>query len=100
LIWAFNDLLQRRNRRAQAWLQVDVKLKRWHDLRHWGRLSTPAVYGIDDPTPNAFATGISPTHAAVIITTGLLAVTDREELEDVLGHEISHINNYDTRLRR
>lgn len=61
-------------------------------------IPTPAVYVVDDPSPNAFATGISPNRAAVTVTTGLLAVMDREELEGVLGHEISHIKNYDTRL--
>jgi heat shock protein HtpX len=61
-------------------------------------LPMPAVYIIDDPSPNAFATGISPARAAVTVTSGLLAVMDREELEGVLGHEISHIKNYDTRL--
>ena len=61
-------------------------------------LPTPAVYVVDDPSPNAFATGISPTRAAVTVTSGLLAVMDREQLEGVLGHELSHIKNYDTRL--
>jgi heat shock protein HtpX len=61
-------------------------------------LPMPAVYVIDDNSPNAFATGISPAHAAVTVTTGLLAVMDREQLEGVLGHELSHIKNYDTRL--
>jgi heat shock protein HtpX len=58
----------------------------------------PAVYVVHDESPNAFATGMSPQHAAVTVTTGLLAVMDREELEGVLGHELSHIKNYDTRL--
>ena len=58
----------------------------------------PAVYVVDDPSPNAFATGISPNHAAITVTSGLLEIMDREELEGVLGHELSHINNYDTRL--
>jgi heat shock protein HtpX len=61
-------------------------------------LPAPAIYIVDDPSPNAFATGISPEHAAITVTTGLLAVMDREELEGVLGHEMSHIKNYDTRL--
>ncbi len=61
-------------------------------------LPMPAVYVIDDPSPNAFATGISPARAAVTVTSGLLAVLDREQLEGVLGHEMSHIKNYDTRL--
>ena len=61
-------------------------------------LPTPAVYVVDDASPNAFATGISPARAAVTVTSGLLAVMDREQLEGVLGHELSHIKNYDTRL--
>ena len=48
--------------------------------------------------PNAFATGMHPHRAAVTVTTGLLAIMDREELEGVLAHEMSHIRNYDTRL--
>jgi heat shock protein HtpX len=58
----------------------------------------PAVYVIDDPSPNAFATGTSPNHAAISATTGLLAIMNREELEGVIGHEMSHIKNYDVRL--
>src|SRR3954470_13276691 len=58
----------------------------------------PAVYVIDDPSPNAFATGTSPTHAAITATSGLLDIMNREELEGVLGHEMSHIKNYDVRL--
>ncbi len=58
----------------------------------------PAVYVVDDPAPNAFATGTSPKRAAVTVTTGLLATMNREELEGVLAHELSHIRNYDIRL--
>lgn len=58
----------------------------------------PSVYVIDDPSPNAFATGISPDRAAVTVTTGLVASMNREELEGVLAHEMSHIRNYDVRL--
>jgi heat shock protein HtpX len=61
-------------------------------------LPKPAVYVIDDPSPNAFATGTSPNRAAITTTTGLLAMMDREELEGVLAHEMSHIKNYDVRL--
>ncbi|HEY5030870.1 MAG TPA: M48 family metallopeptidase [Actinomycetes bacterium] len=61
-------------------------------------LPKPAVYVIDDPSPNAFATGISPNKAAITATTGLLAMMNREELEGVIGHEMSHIKNYDVRL--
>jgi heat shock protein HtpX len=58
----------------------------------------PAVYVIDDPSPNAFATGISPSKAAITFTTGLLGVMNREEIEGVASHEMSHIKNHDIRL--
>ncbi len=61
-------------------------------------LPMPKVYVIDDPSPNAFATGRDPQHAAVTVTTGLLQTMNREELEGVLSHEMSHIKNYDVRL--
>ena len=61
-------------------------------------LPTPAVYVIDDPSPNAFATGISPNKAAITATSGLLAMMNREELKGVVSHEMSHIRNYDVRL--
>src|SRR5256712_4806969 len=61
-------------------------------------LPMPKVYVIDDPSPNAFATGRDPQHAAVTVTTGLLQMMNREELEGVLAHEMSHVKNYDVRL--
>jgi heat shock protein HtpX len=61
-------------------------------------LPTPAVYVIEDPSPNAFATGVGPQRAAITATTGLLAIMNREELEGVISHEMSHIRNYDVRL--
>ena len=61
-------------------------------------LPMPKIYVIDDPSPNAFATGLSPKSAAITATTGLLQIMNREELEGVLGHEMSHIRNYDVRL--
>ena len=57
----------------------------------------PAVYLIDDTAPNAFATGRDPRHASIAITTGLLEKLDREELQGVIGHELSHVRNYDIR---
>jgi heat shock protein HtpX len=61
-------------------------------------LPLPKVYVINDPSPNAFATGRDPNHAAVTVTTGLLGMMNREELEGVLAHEMSHIKNFDVRL--
>mgnify|MGYP005846355381 FL=1 len=58
----------------------------------------PRPYVIDDPAPNAFATGRDPDHAVVCVTTGLLEITDRVELEGVIGHEMAHIKNYDIRF--
>ena len=61
-------------------------------------LPMPKVCVIDDPSPNAFATGRDPQHAAIAVTSGLLAKLDKPELEGVLAHEFSHIGNYDIRL--
>jgi heat shock protein HtpX len=61
-------------------------------------IPVPKVYIVDDPSPNAFATGRDPNHAAVTVTTGLLQMMNREELEGVLSHEMSHVKNFDVRL--
>ncbi len=58
-------------------------------------LPQPRIYIIDDPAPNAFATGRNPRHAAIAVTSGLLERMTRVELEGVLAHELSHIRNYD-----
>jgi heat shock protein HtpX len=60
-----------------------------------GGLPKPRVYVVDDPAPNAFATGRNPKHAAIAVTSGLLEKLDRVELEGVIAHELSHIRNYD-----
>jgi heat shock protein HtpX len=61
-------------------------------------LPMPKVYLIDDTAPNAFATGRDPEHASIAVTTGLLQKLDREELQGVIGHELSHVRNYDIRF--
>ena len=58
-------------------------------------LPKPRLYVINDPAPNAFATGRNPKHAALAATTGLLGMTNRVELEGVIAHELSHVKNYD-----
>ena len=58
-------------------------------------LPTPRIYLINDPSPNAFATGRDPNHAIVAVTSGLLKIMDKQELEGVLAHELSHIGNRD-----
>lgn len=66
------------------------------DLARNAELPMPAVYVIDNPQPNAFATGRSPEKAAVAATTGLMQMLSREELAGVMAHELAHIKNRDT----
>ncbi|OGF31434.1 zinc metalloprotease HtpX [Candidatus Falkowbacteria bacterium RIFOXYD2_FULL_35_9] len=61
-------------------------------------VAMPAIYIINDPAPNAFATGRDPEHASIALTTGIIEKLENEELEGVIAHELSHIKNYDIRL--
>ena len=61
-------------------------------------LPMPKVYIMDDPAPNAFATGINPNKASVAVTTGLLELMNDSELEGVIAHELGHVKNYDIRV--
>lgn len=68
------------------------------DMAMVAQIPMPRVYIVEDSSPNAFATGSKPENAAVAATTGILQIMNREELEGVIGHEVSHIRNYDIRI--
>ncbi|HIE66089.1 MAG: zinc metalloprotease HtpX [Nitrospira sp.] len=65
------------------------------DLAMRAKMPMPKIYVINNPTPNAFATGRNPSHAAVAVTTGIVQVLSREELTGVLAHELSHVLHRD-----
>lgn len=95
------DVVMRMNH-AHELHSADEAPELWHvveDMAMVAQVPMPRVYIIDDPSPNAFATGNNPEHAAVAATTGLLQLMNREELEGVIGHEMSHVRNYDIRLQ-
>jgi heat shock protein HtpX len=77
----------------------ETEYRRYHNLVEGlviaAGLPKPELYVVDDPAPNAFATGRNPKHAALAVTTGLLDTMNRVELEGVIAHELSHVKNYD-----
>lgn len=80
-----------KNQAPQLWNVVE-------DMAMVAKVPMPRVFIIDDPSPNAFATGNNPKNSAVAATTGILARLNREELEGVMAHEMSHVRNYDIRI--
>jgi heat shock protein HtpX len=77
----------------------ETEYRRYHNLVEGlciaAGLPKPRLFVVNDPAPNAFATGRNPKHAALAVTTGLLDVMNRVELEGVIAHELSHVKNYD-----
>jgi len=88
------------NRARPATKQEDLQLVNILDalIVAAGLPNKPALYVVDDPQPNAFATGRDPEHSVICVTTGLLQKLEYYELEGVIGHELAHIKNYDIRL--
>jgi heat shock protein HtpX len=84
---------------SRARLADGPEYRRYHNLVEGlciaAGLPKPRLYVVDDPAPNAFATGRNPKHAALAVTTGLLQMMNRVELEGVIAHELSHVKNYD-----
>ena len=88
------------NRARPATKEEDLKLVNILDslMVASGLEYKPRLYVVDDPQPNAFATGRNPQNSVICVTTGLLDIMDYYELEGVVAHELSHIKNYDIRL--
>lgn len=88
------------NRAREATPEQEEKLNNILDglMVSSGLQYRPRLYVVDDPQPNAFATGRNPQNSVICVTTGLLAKLDYYELEGVVAHELSHIKNYDIRL--
>jgi heat shock protein HtpX len=94
--WYSDKIVLRMHRAQPIRLDTHPELHRiLENLSIAGGIPMPGFFIINDPAPNAFATGRDPKHAVVCVTTGLLNILDRSELEGVLAHELSHIGNRD-----
>lgn len=97
--WFSDKIVLRLHRARPATREANFDL--WNiteNLSITAGLPMPKLYIVDDPAPNAFATGRSKDHAVVCVTTGLLSILDKTELEGVIAHELSHIGNRDMLL--
>ncbi|MCC5892151.1 zinc metalloprotease HtpX [Exiguobacterium sp.] len=100
VIMSSTNIVMRMNH-AKEITSVEQHRFLWHTVENMAmvaRIPMPRVFVINDPSPNAFATGLKPEKAAVAVTTGLLDRLSREEVEGVIAHEVAHIKNYDVRL--
>src|SRR5262249_45769010 len=77
--------------------QHQVVLDVINEMSLAARMPAPTPYIMDDPSPNAFATGRDPQHSVICVTQGLVEQMDREELQGVIGHEMAHVRDYDIR---
>lgn len=94
--WFSDSLVLRMYRAREVQMQDAPKLYTLvQNLTVKAQLPMPRLYVIDSPSPNAFATGRNPAHAAVAVTTGILQTMNDTELEGVLAHELSHVRNRD-----
>ncbi|MDR3191175.1 MAG: zinc metalloprotease HtpX [Lactobacillaceae bacterium] len=87
---------------AKEVTSADQAPELWHiveDMALVANVPMPRVFIINDASPNAFATGNNPQHAAVAATSGILARLNRDELEGVMAHEMTHVRNYDIRIQ-
>jgi heat shock protein HtpX len=98
-IWAywFSDktVLKMTNAKEVSYVQAPELHRIVENLAITAGLPKPKVFIVDDPAPNAFATGRNKNHAVVAVTTGLLSILDKNELEGVIAHELGHIGNND-----
>lgn len=100
VIMSSTNIVMKMNR-AQEVTSVEEHRFLWHTVENMAmvaRVPMPRIFIINDPSPNAFATGLKPEKAAIAVTTGLLDRLTREEVEGVIAHEVAHIKNYDVRL--